>query len=727
MTSPHNVSEEQSVFAGLDVCEIAGLPMESASHRVPYDSDIWNLNGLAGKHRMVRPSDLIWDFTRITNAVWRPVIKDIALCFLAPQHEQVISLPLAFRTARSPRTVNQYFREWVLWLNWLTERGVDTLSRVTQPLCDDYVEQRAWRTRTDSEDSRRLSTSFLANVIKPVQVLTFYGDLFLADRYNPSFIPWEGRTADAVAGNKRSGENATPPLPEHILQPLMANCLYLVDVIGPHVPDLLVALREDRLHLQAVKRSHNPARSLNDTQLRTVSKAINAYREAGNPLPKLDDQYIRQRHKAGWAHNDPLIDVHVNRILLQCGIRAELDGAVSQLRQALETAVSEVGTAGIWGRDAIRVPHAQSKDSVAWTHPLTSSELHQLVSHVLGACMVLTAAITGMRRSEMMEIEVGCQRVTEGPGGRRYRLAAKLIKGQPFGGVPDEWVVIEEVHRAVALAERLTDAGPGEPLFGTASVGSFVDQFRRWAAGPFMQRLGLQTIPDGPVNSRILRRTLALELARRPGGLLAAKIHLKHVSVVTTEGYAARPGGSQSAFFSEVEAHEHAHHLDLTVAAYKDYRCGRMPSGPGARHLISTFEHIDHQLDDNTGEPNVIMNERRLENLLRRQADTLHVGPANYCWFKDPSKALCLRLSGVTDATRPLVGMCDSARCPQATHHGHHRSIWDSSAKTTQTLLGNPRIPKGEKLRLEAELDRTLRVVNAIDDANTPKEPDAHH
>jgi hypothetical protein len=36
----------------------------------------------------------------------------------------------------------------------------------------------------------------------------------------------------------------------------------------------------------------------------------------------------------------------------------------------------------------------------------------------------------------------------------------------------------------------------------------------------------------------MLRRTLALELAYRPGGVLASKIHLKHVAVATTEGYA---------------------------------------------------------------------------------------------------------------------------------------------------------------------------------------------
>ncbi|CAO0837553.1 Integrase OS=Streptomyces microflavus OX=1919 GN=Smic_07850 PE=4 SV=1 [Streptomyces microflavus] len=70
--------------------------------------------------------------------------------------------------------------------------------------------------------------------------------------------------------------------------------------------------------------------------------------------------------------------------------------------------------------------------------------------------VVVTSALSGMRNSELLELSVGCRRQTQTEsGGTRYRLAGRLIKGQKLGGVPDEWVVIEDVHRAVALAERL--------------------------------------------------------------------------------------------------------------------------------------------------------------------------------------------------------------------------------------------------------------------------------
>src|SRR3979411_1396210 len=59
------------------------------------------------------------------------------------------------------------------------------------------------------------------------------------------------------------------------------------------------------------------------------------------------------------------------------------------------------------------------------------------------------------------------------------------------------------------------------------------------------------------------RRTLAVEMAYRPGGLLAAKLALKHISVVTTEGYAGSPGGAQAKFVAEVGKEEQKRNIDI--------------------------------------------------------------------------------------------------------------------------------------------------------------------
>jgi hypothetical protein len=62
--------------------------------------------------------------------------------------------------------------------------------------------------------------------------------------------------------------------------------------------------------------------------------------------------------------------------------------------------------------------------------------------------------------------------------------------------------------------------------------------------------------------------------------------------------------------------------------------------------------------------------------------------------------------------------MCDSARCPQATHHPRHRAVWAGTVANGTVFLGLlGRTRKTEQARLQAEVDRAQRVVDAIDAA----------
>lgn len=104
--------------------------------------------------------------------------------------------------------------------------------------------------------------------------------------------------------------------------------------------------------------------------------------------------------------------------------------------------------------------------------------------------------------------------------------------------------------------------------------------------------------------------------------------------------------------------------------------------------------------------------------LLTKRAATLHLAAANYCWFTDPSRALCLKLADTPHADKPLAGMCDSGRCPQATHHPSHRPVWAEHAERTKTFLGElGPTRKTEKTRLQAEHDRGQRILAEIDAA----------
>ena len=92
---------------------------------------------------------------------------------------------------------------------------------------------------------------------------------------------------------------------------------------------------------------------------------------------------------------------------------------------------------------------------------------------------------------------------------------------------------------------------------------------------------------------------------------------------------------------------------------------------------------------------------------------------ANYCWFADPARALCLKLAGTPTSDKPLAGMCDSARCPQATHHPCHRPVWDEQASALTVLIGGlSRRQSTERRRLQAELARVRQVIADIDPAS---------
>jgi hypothetical protein len=182
----------------------------------------------------------------------------------------------------------------------------------------------------------------------------------------------------------------------------------------------------------------------------------------------------------------------------------------------------------------------------------------------------------------------------------------------------------------------------------------------------------------------------------------------------------ARPGGAQAQFLADVAAEEQVRNQDLTLAAFRDSQKGIMPTGSGARGLIEFFASVDEELlKMEASAPGIKPGDQEVINLLSKRAKTLHLGIANYCWFIDPSKALCLILAGTPGADKPLAGMCDSTRCPQATHHLSHRPVWADSAENKKVFIGNIRRgQQTEKARLQADLDRDLRVLAEIDAAS---------
>jgi integrase len=554
--------------------------------------------------------------------------------------------------------------------------------------------------------------------------LASYGDLLSADRYRDGFTPWNGRSSSQVAGMRPPAENKTPVVSQEILQPLLAAALYVTATIAPH----LVALPP-----QVQQRRHDDAQ-LGEAvpDLGLMKEALRRHARDGEPLEAVRDVTARARLRQGWNPSDPLLSVSFTALAREAGTHRIRPALLAAIRPQIEQAVAAAGTAKPWGRQAAHVPRADDTRTTPWTLPLDERDIRDLAGYAHTACLLLTAALTGMRGSELMELRHGCRNISHhGDGMARYRLKSKLIKGRPLGGTSEEWVVIEAVYDVIGVAEQLSrlTGVPGDLVFGRFNSELRYRWFRDWVNGPAGQRLGLTEIPDGIVTLRMLRRTLAHELAYRPGGLLAAKFALKHVSVATTEGYAARPGGAQGKLLAEIAEDEAGRNLQAVLAEFRNYQDGIMPAGPGARELTGFFAAVDKDLAGHDADaPRVVASDQHVLNLLSKRAQVLHLAAANYCWFADPSRALCLKMAGTPAASKPLAGMCDSARCPQATHAPCHRPVWADAVTSTTAFIGSlGRTRTAERTRLQAELDRAQRVLDSIDTATAKEDNHADH
>ena len=317
----------------------------------------------------------------------------------------------------------------------------------------------------------------------------------------------------------------------------------------------------------------------------------------------------------------------------------------------------EVGTEKPWGRDAARGAAADSGGPVPWTLPLHERDVRAATS--LGCRHRVPAGHRDPHRDAGERADGTALRLPpparrRGPGLARYRLAGTLIKGQPLGGTDEEWVVIEQVDQAVGAGRAADPAAtaPDAPVFGRFSFEVRYPWFRAWVNGPAGQRLGLAPIPDGTVTLRMLRRTLARELAYRPGGLLAAKIHLKHVSVGDHRGLRRparrRPGQAPR---RDRRARGRTKPQLCRSPSSATTRDGVMPAGPGGRELTAFFASVDGDLTGHAGTRRTSRQRPARAQPARPSApQRLHLGPANYCWFTDPSRALCLKLAGTPGA-----------------------------------------------------------------------------
>ncbi|MFN2504398.1 MAG: hypothetical protein ABR540_09225 [Acidimicrobiales bacterium] len=673
------------------------LSDDPAAARPRFGDDCWDLAAIADIPAWARcPSKLRVGFSGITDPTWRLCAKEVAMAMLQPSVGLDRRLPLARRRPYPPHDLGKVVGHMRLWMGWLQAHGVGRLADVTQAHCD------AWLVERLALVSRGAARAEVANI----RCFADYRSVLSWDAYPVGFSPWGDKTAAQVTGWTAPAENATPVIPDDVFGPLLAGALFLVQVAGPDV----LAARDEWASLRVPA----TAGAAIDERL---TNYIDGLRRQGRHVPELHQRTLdEQRRRRVLDETDSLYRVNLCVIERHIGSGSGVIVSTPRRRALVEGAVAELGL-GLGGLETARATVANPTDPLnlrPWHREFSPFDVDELVNLVLTGCYIVVAALSGLRHSELAEMRRGCVREEQLANGKvRHRIHTQVIKGRDLGGEPDRWTVIEEVAQAFALVEALVDDELPFARRGRGFRGRY-RTFLRWVNGPGAQAF-LAPIPEHwRLNGRQFRRTLARLLGSRPHGVLAGKIHLKHLSVATSEGYFGRPGSSAAAFLAKVERERVKAGAEKTRQLYEGWQAGQAMTGPGGAELVALFAKVRSEMDRFEG--SVIDSERRIDELLRFRATSLHVGPLNYCWFVDAARARCLSLAGRTVANAPLIGMCEPTRCANATTHPEHVPVWLDTGRRIDRLLASPRVPNQEKERLQVERERVGAVVRAASD-----------
>jgi hypothetical protein len=330
-----------------------------------FDDDVWDLSGLADAPVVMSAHRRILDFTMITNPRWRWVAREYLMARLAPRHPAVATLPQAFRAPISQHSLWADLHLLADWFNHLTDLGISCLEDVAQRHCQAYL---AVASRSSTDPDRRLSPSTVTARIRATQVLALYSEI-LTDSYRPGFTPWAGRSADVVAGHIRTAGNSVPPVPDSLLRPLLANCLYLLETIGPHLVAEASAARAADQREAASRRTCRRARSA------CCDKSSKTTAPPGSRRP---DWRLRP-----WPGGYRSAGTRPTRCCTWRGIPSSWPrpgrsvNAVTWRRcgPSWKKWVQQCGTAQPWCRDAPLIARHDTDQLVPWAVPMSRQQL----------------------------------------------------------------------------------------------------------------------------------------------------------------------------------------------------------------------------------------------------------------------------------------------------------------------------------------------------------------
>jgi hypothetical protein len=381
--------------------------------------------------------------------------------------------------------------------------------------------------------------------------------------------------------------------------------------------------------------------------------------------------------------------------------------------------------------------------SLPWSGELGDGQTDTHRRLVSTACLITVAYLTGMRADEVLGLRPGCctptttDRAATGYEirGRTYKAAVAAGRSLPEGIEREHpWVAIKPVADAIAVMEGLHT---GDLLFSDTLFKARLDGGILDPAGPPSRRVHeaikhltswcnqranelerphdlIPEDPDGPINLRRLRRTLAWFIYRRPGGRVALGVQYGHLHSATTDGYGGRVSAGLRDLFPMEEAFAVSDSLHRAVEHLQDHPHVSGPAAPRYRAAASEYRDRFHGLTLTTKQAASLM-----ANPTLRVYDA--PGQALACCF-DPRKALCRKDTAARAATTPDLTACDD-RCANIARTDEHIITVQAELVTLQEELDAPTTPEPMRYRIRSQIDRRQAIVSAHGDPLVGEQP----
>lgn len=354
-------------------------------------------------------------------------------------------------------------------------------------------------------------------------------------------------------------------------------------------------------------------------------------------------------------------------------------------------------------------------------------ELHQLRR----ACTIVVLAFSGIRLSELLALEAGCC-VTDELEGSKVRHYVNTVLHKHRGvGSRDTWVVIDEVVKAIAILEQLSEdlrlasgdnrlflsSGSNAPFSITSGVGtaerlyrpdSLIYQLNRFVAR-CNETLDRPRIPDWTseeeetkpwqLNLRQFRRTLARYIAREPFGIIAGMLQYKHVEVACFEGYA----GCEPSWNKLLEEEKALASVNILDEVAMDLSNGAVGGGLGDE-LWREFEtEFKGRAED--------FRPSQIAKWLADENRNLYVGKFNFCFF-NKDKALCTKDSPNKD--RPILNSCDPKHCKNSCVASRHAPVYKAQMEQAIELMRHPKATEAQRVVLTEQVEELNSVLRTI-------------